>query len=217
MLSVIVVSRDRHDTLNRCLSSINKYLDDAELCVGFDSDDPKTKEIGIQHNAKVFEFTRQRNRHSGYINPIAEKCEGDFILSLNDDVEIQDVGDYRKLLSENKDQLFYGICGENWTVGNAKADWEEHLKHRFACYPLISKTLFNILGFYMPPEISGPGADIAFSNIIFDSNFSQFKDVPISIFDYGMSCSQSGHYNMYNQQCLDRDTRKINEFINNRP
>lgn len=87
MLSVIVVSRDRHDSLNRCLSSINKYLDYAELCVGFDSDDPKTKEIGIQHNAKVFEFTRQRNRHSGYINPIAEKCEGDFILYLNDDLK----------------------------------------------------------------------------------------------------------------------------------
>lgn len=46
---------------------------------------------------------------------------------------------------------------------------------------------------------------------------SSHQSGSISIFDYGMSCSQSGHYNMYNQQCLDRDTRKINEFINNRP
>jgi len=215
MLSVIVVSRDRYDSFDRCLTSIKEYLTDVEICVGYDSDDDNTKKIALSHNANIFEFSRQKNRHSGYINPIAKECNGDFILSLNDDVEVVDAGDYQSLLLKHKHKLFYGICSENWAIGNAKADWEDHLKHRFACYPLISRILFNTLGFYMPSEVSGPGADIAFSKIIFNSNLAEYEDVPISIFDYGMSCSQVGHYNRYDNRCLNRDIMKINEFINN--
>ena len=134
-LSIIVVSRKRHEHLKDCLHSIRENFGDVELYLGYDQDDPETREIGKDYQANLIEGLSSPNRHSQYINPIALKCKTDFVLSLNDDTIIQHLGDCSEILK--KHGLIYGICEEVWPCGNAKEDWEKYLGHRYACYPLV--------------------------------------------------------------------------------
>ena len=224
MLSVIVVSKNRHSILQRCLRSIVDNSDDIDLWIGYDDGDELTKEIGLSFGAKIFSSKASGNRHKYLINPIANACAGDYVISLNDDVEVMtekfdDIISNVMYNSFKLNKVGYGICREKWSIGNAKSDWEASLGHQYACYPVLTKPLINVLGYFMPPQISGPGADIALSSVIFGADNPPFCNIPVHLFDhaYVSEKNQSRHYNNYTNQDLNKDIEKINAFTNNQP
>jgi len=221
MLSVIVVSKNRHSILQRCLKSIVDNSTNIDLWVGYDNDDELTNEIGLFFGAKTASSKESGNRHKYLLNPISNACSGDYVISINDDVEVM-TKDFDIIINDTMHSNFckgigYGICKESWSIGNAKKDWEESLGHPYACYPVLTRSLINALGYFMPPQISGPGADIALSSVIFGADNPQFCNISVDIFDhaYVSDKNQSRHYNNYTNQDLNKDIEKINAHTNN--
>ena len=200
MLSVIVISRGRYALLEKCLASIRNNSTNIELIVGYDIDDPKTKEVADFFNAITYansSLGNNFNRHRDILNPICEQSSGNLLLGLNDDVTVE-TKDFDKVIESTMPTgISYGIMEEKWPCGNAKLEWEAALGYRYACYPVITRTTFDVLGFFMPPEISGPGADIEFAAI-----FSKFQhliiDIPATIFDsVGLPKHSTPYYNSF--------------------
>jgi hypothetical protein len=221
MLSVIVVSKNRHSILRRCLKSIVDNSTNIDLWVGYDEGDEETNEIGLEFGARTTSSRESGNRHKYLLNPIVNTCDGDYVISINDDVEVM-TNNFDKVIDEVMYNSFkfnkvgYGICNERWSIGNAKSDWEAALGHQYACYPILTKPLINALGYFMPPQISGPGADITLSSIIFGADNPSFCNIPVSLFDHAhvSEKNQSRHYNRYTNTDLKKDIEKINAHTN---
>jgi len=219
-LSVIVVSRNRPNELDYCLSTLRARSNDIELFLGYDFDDLKTKEIGEKYSAITFGAERSNNRHVSLLNPICAVSNGDILVGINDDAEIKTdkfdevicecISDFIK---DKPDGICYGICQEEWPTPNVKEPWEASLGYRYACYPVMTRKTFECLGYFMPPNISGPGADICLGRVF--SRFDRTLDIPVKIYDSVCENKEShSHYNMYSNYDLMRDVRNINEAIN---
>lgn len=224
MISVIVISRKRHEILNKCLSSIRNKSNNVEIIVGYDFDDEEIKNIAINYGCNVYGSNRDINRHKTFLNPICRKLNSKYFFGLNDDTEIltdnfdKVIIDYaEEFLADKSDRILYGICNENWQIGNAKEEWEEFLKYKYACYPIITKETFDCLDFFMPENVSGPGADIKYAEIFSKICKNRTLSIPVSIFDHAYNDGQSNnnHYNMFSINDLNESVRKINESINN--
>ena len=225
MLSVIVVSRNRPALLRNCLESvICSSRSNLEIFVGYDLDDEITKSIGKEYGCKLLGAQRSNNRHESLLNPLALRACGDFIMGLNDDAEIRTQNfsgvicdTMEAYLKDKPDRIAYGRAQEKWPTPNVKEPWEAHLGYRYACYPILSREVVHTLGYFMPPNVSGPGADIKFAEIFHKICKDRMVDVPVEIYDSVCDIKEPhSHYNGYSPNDLRRDVNRINEVIERR-
>lgn len=224
MITIIIISRHRYQILKRCLSSIRNKSKDIEIIIGYDFDDEETKKVAINYGCSVYGSNSDVNRHRNFLNPICRKLNSKYFFGLNDDTEILTdnfdkiiTNSIEEFLSDKKDRILYGICNEIWEIGNAKKEWEDFLKYKYACYPIITKETFDCLNFFMPENVSGPGADIKYAEIFSKISKKRTLNIPISIFDHSYKDNNSNttnHYNVFSINDLNLSVRKINEFIN---
>ena len=95
---------------------------------------------------------RQNNLTTGYYDRLAKLSTGRYIQVLNDDcIFVTEHWDVLALNEISKipwpDRIFYGRVADD--LGCA-----------YACFPLLSRELFNALGWVFHPEFPGWGADI---------------------------------------------------------
>ena len=81
-LSVCLIVKNNHETLDKCLSSINKIADELIIVDTGSTDD--TKEIAKKYNAKIFDFV-WTNDFSEARNYSFEKATCDYIMWLDSD------------------------------------------------------------------------------------------------------------------------------------
>lgn len=166
-LSIVLLSRQRRELLANLLDSIAKQTVQPELLdviVGMDVDDVESirnsTSIENRHKFCTAMFrTRQFNMHE-YINFMARASEGEYVMVLNDDCEINTYGWDDAIRSEIKDQLtkwpdgiFYIRTKDNSIdkVGGAE----------YASFPIVSRKAIDAAGIFMDPNFPCHGADVA--------------------------------------------------------
>ena len=96
MISVSIITLNEEKWLARCLESVKDIAD--EIVVVDSGSTDKTLDIAKKFSAKV--YFRKFDNYANQKNYAAEKCTGDWILSLDGDEEIED-----DLLKEVKSEI----------------------------------------------------------------------------------------------------------------
>lgn len=171
--SIVLASRERVHLLDSLLSSIVNTTSDKSncevICV-IDTDDRITKRFleRLKNTCPFAKFiTRDRapNLNDDYLNwAWRNHTKGNNILVVNDDVVFKTpnwdqiaIAHLSRYLADKPDGIAYG-----WI--------EDGLKSRqgglnYCCFPLITRKAAEVLGFVMPPEFPGWGADIGLYRI----------------------------------------------------
>lgn len=237
-LSILVITRKRPYHLSQLLDSIRKNaydLNNFELVLGYDSDDADTQsvlenypELNIRHLVYNRLDDRPINKHSTFLNPMALSSNCDYIWVLNDDTIIETpnfdkhlIQELDSFMSTRSSGLLYAKVNETLSadcIDLKPIECEcDVLRCSYACYPILSNKTIQILGFFVPPEISNHGADIHLSNIFHYSLANVFVEVKsVAVKDFRVSPvgdSNHIHVNSYNYESLRRDVKKINDYI----
>lgn len=171
--SIILASRERVHLLDSLLSSIVNTTGDKNncevICV-IDADDRITKRFldRLKNTCPFAKFIvreRANNLNDDYLNWAWKNySKGDNILVVNDDVVFKTpnwdqitIANLSRYLADKPDGIAYG-----WI--------EDGLKTRqgginYCCFPLITRKAAETVGFVMPPEFPGWGADIGLYRI----------------------------------------------------
>ena len=130
------------------------------------------------------------NRHRDLLLPMTQSAKGDYFWILNDDLLIE-TKDFDKILLEqienhltkSSDRILYGKVKE--TFANAsRADYQKSPSRMScspitpACYPIISRELYDALGWFLPPLIGRNGADTALHDILTDCKYDRLVTFP---------------------------------------
>ena len=188
------MSRERTELLNRLLNSIVANVHDSkniEVFIGTDQDDRTTRDFLIRYaednpSLPLIVFTGDKqsaicdgckkpmlNRHLDLLFPMTEKCTGDYLWILNDDITVM-TSDFDKILLEqleekanlHEDRIVYGKVDEIFSTGRTLRCGSLKEAEKYACYPIISKELYNVLGWFLPIENVSDEADIALARIM---------------------------------------------------
>jgi len=171
--SIILASRERVHLLDSLLNSIVNTTGDRSNCEVIcvvDTDDRVTKRFLDRFKvtcsfARFIVRDRAPNLNDDYLNWAWRNFStGKYIIIVNDDVVFK---------TQNWDQIIMAQMSmylANKPDGVAYGWIEEGLKDRVAgmkycCFPLVTRKAADVLGFVMPPEFPGWGADIALYRI----------------------------------------------------
>jgi hypothetical protein len=171
--SIILASRERVHLLDSLLNSIVNTTSDKNncevLCV-IDSDDRVTKRFlerlkAICPFARFIVRDRANNLNDDYLNwAWRNHSSGNNIIIVNDDVVFktpnwdQIVMSYLgRYLVDKPDGIAYGWIEDGLTerAGNLN----------YCCFPLVTRRAAEVVGFVMPPDFPGWGADIGLYRI----------------------------------------------------
>lgn len=150
-----------------------------------------------QEKSIICDACKQRflNRHRDLLLPMTEAAKGDYFWILNDDVVIE-TRDFDKILLEQienhlskfPDRILYGKVKEiiedpvrMKSANGAFASYPFRMSCSSiasACYPLISRELYKVLGWFLPPDISNNGADTALHQILTDCKYDRLVSFP---------------------------------------
>lgn len=244
MLSILICTRQRVSSLDRLLRSIvdNAHdMNNIEVIIGYDYDDEETIQFinTLENlpnlNYKTFEFDGNGsyycgnckefylNRHKDILHPMTLMSSGDYLWGVGDDTEIKSknfdivMKEYIEyFLKDKPNRILYAQAMETNRYKTQGITYCTETNMNFACFPIITRESFEILGFMVPLEISGPSADITLARIYHQSLANRFLIIPeINLFDHiePVSSSNQHHCNLYTDQCLFRDIEKIDRVI----
>lgn len=142
LVSVLLPSRGRPDSLCRAVSSL--AYGDVEILVGLDEDDPTARQaedlVSAFPGVRVCVTARQPTLGELF-NRLAEQADSDWLVPFPDDYTIDQpnwVEDtYRTL------QMLPARMGVAYL-------WDPLYPH-FATFPIVSRDVITMQGFYMPP------------------------------------------------------------------
>lgn len=188
--SIILASRERVQLLDSLLSSIINTTSDKNncevICV-IDTDDRITKRFldRLKNTCSFAKFIvrdRAPNLNDDYLNwAWRNHTKGKNILVVNDDVVFKTqnwdqlaIAHLDRYLADKPDGIAYG-----WI--------EDGLKSRqgglnYCCFPLITRKAAEVVGFVMPPEFPGWGADIGLYRIY--SSINRICEIPGVVLDH---------------------------------
>ncbi len=166
--SIILASRERVHLLDSLLNSIVTTTGDKNncevICV-IDNDDRVTRRFlerfqNICPFARFITKDRAHNLNEEYLNWAWRNfATGENIIVVNDDVIFKTpnwdhlaMAHLSRYLSDKPDGIAYGWIQDGLTgrAGNLN----------YCCFPLITKRAADVVGFVMPPDFPGWGADI---------------------------------------------------------
>jgi hypothetical protein len=171
--SIILASRERVHLLDSLLNSIVQNTADQKNCeviTVIDSDDRVTRRFmeRFQNTCPFARFVvrdRAPNLNDDYLNWAWRNFStGDNIIVVNDDVVIKTpnwdrliMADLSRYLSDKPDGVAYGWIQDGLTSRAGGMN--------YCCFPLITRKAADVLGFVMPPQFPGWGADIGIYRI----------------------------------------------------
>lgn len=183
--SLVLNSKNRPQLLANLIDSIHKFtydLDSIELLISCDEDDLETKEKlnwfygnNLPNYINIEYIPRNRNLHER-VNNLISRSTGQFIWFLNDDCLIEytaaewDISCY-KLLQQYINQPILGH------VGCTSVDKENGAT--YSSFPIVSREVYNRLGYIMPNSLPGLGGDVFLWRIF--SQLNKIIKLPVSI------------------------------------
>jgi hypothetical protein len=173
--SLFLPSRGREPLLMECVRTFfhnAKHPERVEMIVVLDDDDvsnPRFEAAVAQTtwNVRILKVPRSNCHQRDYNNVAARLTTGDYLWALNDDVIMPKVGwdvileDYIETkLRRIKDRALYVGIDDTTHVGDQA---QETLG---CCFPILTRELYQRLGFFFPEEVQMWGADIWLYQII---------------------------------------------------
>ena len=166
--SLLIPSRERPEMLKKLLIGLRattKNIDEVEILVKIDNDDPKIQEYrnslkNIGFRVRVFIEDRNPNLSEEYYNFMAKKASGDYIWALNDDIEVisEDFWDeYIENIVE-KHQIKGKIAYFNIGVRG-------HSQVLFSPFPMVSRETVDAFGYLHNKLMVNWDADIVLWNL----------------------------------------------------
>ena len=143
-----------------------------EMLIVIDTDEPRKEDFYkvIDHYKQIFtirtwEVERSEHFTKDYLNFLADKADGRWIIPINDDSEFQDK-DWDIIIhecmnnasKETKDDILLGLTRDEIP----RKGENERFPH-FSCFPVIPKSVVNAQGFLWDPRciVWGPDHVIA--------------------------------------------------------
>lgn len=156
--SLVVPTRNNVIGLKKMLKSIEDtafYLPNIEVLVAVDNDDPQREEIlaiETKLDFQVYQRERSKNFSNDYYNWLAAKATGDAIQAFNDDAYYK-TNCWDEIIAKKVDgkrRWFADIYDDTRVnvVGTIQP-----------CFPMVSRTAFEALGFLLHPQIQMYPAD----------------------------------------------------------
>lgn len=171
--SIILASRERVHLLDSFLNSVVNTTADKSNCeviVIIDNDDRVTRRFLERFNstcsfARFVTRDRAKNLNDDYLNwGWRNYSLGDNIIIMNDDVVFKTpnwdhiiMANLSRYLADKPDGVAYGWIQDGLTNRANDAN--------YCCFPLITRKGAEVLGFVMPPQFPGWGADIGIYRI----------------------------------------------------
>lgn len=152
--SIIIPTRKRIPLLETLLKSItDKTSCSVEIIIICDNDDTETIEWLKGKEVKLLTRDRGSNLSADYYNWALPHVTGEYIWSLNDDVEIE---------TDEWDKIaLAGLKDHDIVMGNVQSnhyDYEGEIS-TFTYFPILSRKAVDKLGYIFPCGYAGWGAD----------------------------------------------------------
>jgi len=212
-ISIFTITRGRPKLLQSLIDSIIDNVSDVskvELWVGWDEDDTETESVmeSVEKNGSPIDIYSYKNsgegtgvchtcddpvlnRHADMLTPMSQESNGDYLWVLNDDVTIQTANfdlyleDFiEHYLSDKPDRIAYCQTHEIFRLPDRGKVERDRLKAQYSCYPLITRELFNALGFFLPHELPQSGSDMMMGKLISSCKYDRYLYIPsVTIYD----------------------------------
>ena len=137
------------------LSDLTEYPEQVELLLKVDLDDPELPSIKrllceydtVQHSLYIEERTDDLTKD--YHNYMAVRAKGVLLMAFNDDARMATPGWDHRLMEALGTRTYAFVRVKDTTPG----------RHRFPCFPVLTKTLVDALGWYFCPGPRMWGSD----------------------------------------------------------
>lgn len=169
-ISLILPFRKRVDMLYNMLSSVRNTVNNPsniEVVMAIDYDDLDAMrtlgKIATYPGLKMSILITQPSDFfvRDYFNPCAHMASGRWIIALNDDSEFM-TKDWDMMIIERMEEASKRI-GDDILLGLINDGIDRHgedpLYPHFSCWPVASKEMVHVLGFYYDPRVVMWGAD----------------------------------------------------------
>ena len=181
-----------------------------ELWVGWDEDDAETESVmelvekeGIPIDIYSYRNSGEGtgicntcddpvlNRHADMLTPMSQASDGDYLWVLNDDVTIQTTNFdlyleefIENYLKDKPDRIAYCQTHEIFRLPDRGVVERDRLKAHYSCYPLITRELFDVLGFFLPHELTQSGSDMMMGKLVSSCKYNRYLYIPsVTIYD----------------------------------
>lgn len=160
--SLFLNSRDRPIHLFSLFQSIIEHtnnIEDIEILVGVDDDDETTLNLKSAYESQYpcrFVIGQQPNNLHTSINNLASQAAGDYLFVLNDDVVFCTPDWDAKILNQIDEDLYQEV----WYLGIPDTSMDKDRHQAYASFPILTKTAYNILGYFMSETLAGLGGDV---------------------------------------------------------
>lgn len=164
--SLILPTRNRPEKLSNFLRSVSDTVacpEEIEVILGVDTDDMNLRKyVDLARtyenlNVQIYLRPRSPNISNDYINKMARMSRGHIIWVFNDDAEILTkswdlllVGEIMKSRKIQEDAFYVDTYDSTRNFEN---------NGQFACFPAISRNMFETLGYFFHPLCFAWGAD----------------------------------------------------------
>jgi hypothetical protein len=183
--SVLVITRGRVSIMTVFLSLMQrsiKFKDEVEILVGYDADDKDTVEA-VDIWGRLFDLGikwisfKRRIHINSYYNDLAKESRGEYLCICNDDTEY---------MTASWDEIVW-LEGERQLNGRSKVIYikplceiEWRAVNKFACFPIIGRKGYEVLGYVFNPKYYNWTADKTLYNAYKELNL--VHEVPIDVF-----------------------------------
>jgi hypothetical protein len=173
--SIILPTRKRTNLLHKILDSIElrtKNLNEVEVFLIFDNDDRETERFTKDYKRSwIMPLVRSRgdNLSRDYYNWCLQFTSGNYLWAMNDDAEIE-TQDWDSIILEKMKPYRVGMG----SVSCPHYDFKNQIAP-FSYFPIMNRETVKRLGYFMPEEFPGWGADDRLAKIFGIAN----KNIPI--------------------------------------
>lgn len=143
MISALCPTRGRPHNMRK-VSESAKASSNIELIFAIDNDDFNSINCAKELSASYIVSPRRKHLSENY-NELYNKCSGDIILLLGDDVEFK---------TPNWDSIIYSVFDEYQDKIVLVFGDDGHLHDEIAIHPFVHRNWINKLGYLAPPNLS---------------------------------------------------------------
>ncbi len=201
MISIFITTRNNTKSLQRALDSIAvnaSSYNNIEVVIGHDIEDAETQELlttynkGLSITKLAFKWTFSTSVNKDILPLLVEQSSGQCLWLLSDEIEIQTKnfdsiieGSMRSFLQTKRDTLLCVKTNERSKNANdykhpsminrTERNW---FKFDYAIFPLITRQVYDTLGYLVPVDLSIDAAKIGLAKVFHTSLANRFFNIP---------------------------------------
>ena len=201
MISIFITTRNNSKSLQRALDSIAvnaSSCNNIEVVIGHDIDDAETQELLTTYNKGLsitklgFKWNFSTSVNKDILPFLVERASGQYLWLLSDEAEIQTKNfdsilenAMTSFLQTKRDTLLCVKTNEQSKNANdykhasmrnrTERNW---FKFDYAIFPLITRQVYDTLGYLVPVDLSIHAAKICLAKVLHSSLANRFFNIP---------------------------------------